>query len=191
MGLQQYKRTQWHDDALLVVGAMRLYRGKIFARWVYNNTNARNDMMMRCLLSEPDPEIPDSGFIVYTSKRRFVPVCASLNRGFRGLVGAMRLYRGKIFARWVYNNTNAQSTESPILFRSFEHETQFSDQNDASKIGDSVLCKRTQWHDDALLVVGPMRLYRGKIFASYFTKEQSIKPHYSNASPCHLMRVGL
>ncbi len=32
-----------------------------------------------------------------------------------------------------------QSTESPILFRSCEHETPFSDQNDASKIGDSVL----------------------------------------------------
>jgi hypothetical protein len=35
----------------------------------------------------------------------------------------------------------AQSTESPILFRSCGHETQFSDQNGASKIGDSVL-----WH---------------------------------------------
>jgi DNA-directed RNA polymerase subunit M/transcription elongation factor TFIIS len=36
-----------------------------------------------------------------------------------------------------------QSTESPILFRSCPHcghETPFSDQNDASKIGDSVLC---------------------------------------------------
>ncbi len=32
-----------------------------------------------------------------------------------------------------------QSTESPILFRSHGHETPFSDQNGASKIGDSVL----------------------------------------------------
>jgi hypothetical protein len=32
-----------------------------------------------------------------------------------------------------------QST-SPILFRSCEHEIPFSDQNEASKIGDSVLC---------------------------------------------------
>ncbi len=81
MGLPKYKRTPWHDDALLcfsdlllckifarwvyqntnarndmtmrcfVVGSMRLYLGKIFARWVYQNTNARNDTTMRCLLS--------------------------------------------------------------------------------------------------------------------------------------------
>ena len=36
--------------------------------------------------SPPDREIPDSRFIVYVPKRRFVPVCASLNRGFRGLL---------------------------------------------------------------------------------------------------------
>jgi hypothetical protein len=34
-----------------------------------------------------------------------------------------------------------QSTESPILFRSCGHETPFSDQKWASKIGDSVLWK--------------------------------------------------
>jgi hypothetical protein len=48
------------DDALLVVRSMRLYLGKLFARWVNQNTNARNDsanratandMTMRCLLS--------------------------------------------------------------------------------------------------------------------------------------------
>ncbi len=33
-------------------GLVRLYRGKIFARWVYKNTNARNDMTMRCVLSD-------------------------------------------------------------------------------------------------------------------------------------------
>ncbi len=81
MGLQKYKRTRWHDDALLfsdwcvcigvnylqdgftkiqthamtwrcvafVFGLVRLVLGKIlFARWVYKNTNARNDMTMRC-----------------------------------------------------------------------------------------------------------------------------------------------
>jgi hypothetical protein len=35
-----------------------------------------------------------------------------------------------------------QITESPILFRSCEHETPFSDQNEASKIGDSDLCRQ-------------------------------------------------
>jgi hypothetical protein len=31
------------DDALLFSGWMRLYRGKRFARWVYKDTNARDD----------------------------------------------------------------------------------------------------------------------------------------------------
>jgi hypothetical protein len=37
-----------------------------------------------------------------------------------------------------------QSAESPILFRSHGHETPLSDQNGASKIGDSVL-----WSEDS------------------------------------------
>ncbi len=44
----------------------------------------------------------------------------------------------------------------PDFISFMRHETPFSDQKGASKIGDSVLC---------------------------------IKPHYSNASPCHLMCV--
>ncbi len=36
-------------------------------------------------ISRAVPEIPESRFIIWTSKRRFVPVWASLNRGFRGL----------------------------------------------------------------------------------------------------------
>jgi hypothetical protein len=35
--------------------------------------------------------------------------------------------------------SRTQSTESPILFRSYGHETRFYDQKGASKIGDSVL----------------------------------------------------
>ncbi len=45
-----------------------------------------------------------------------------------------------LFATVANSRTFSQSTESPILFRSCGHETQFSDQNGASKIGDSVLC---------------------------------------------------
>ncbi len=137
MGLQQYKRTQWNDDALLVVGAMRLYFGKIFARWVYNNTNARNDMTMRCSMrlylgkifarwaynqgtespifdasfwsengvscSHERHKIGDSVLCLQQYKRTQWQDDALL------VVGAMRLYRGKIFARWVYNNTNARN----------------------------------------------------------------------------------
>jgi hypothetical protein len=44
-----YKDTNARDDdAFLLVGSMRLYRGKIVARWVYKDTNARDDMTMRC-----------------------------------------------------------------------------------------------------------------------------------------------
>ncbi len=38
-----------------------------------------------CYKLQTVPEIPESRFIVFAFKRRFVPVCASLNRGFRGL----------------------------------------------------------------------------------------------------------
>ncbi len=39
-------------DALLGFGLVRLVLCKIFARWVYNNTNARSDTTMHCLLSD-------------------------------------------------------------------------------------------------------------------------------------------
>jgi hypothetical protein len=49
---------------------------------------------------------------------------------------------------WFYAHIHAasQSTESPILFRSCGHETPFSDQKWASKIGDSVLCSHQLAH---------------------------------------------
>ncbi len=50
------------------------------------------------------------------------------------------------FSRIPQTSFCTQSTESPILFRSCPHcghETPFSDQNEASKIGDSVLCLYT------------------------------------------------
>ncbi len=57
----------------------------------------------------------------------------------------------KTVARWW---TKTQSTESPILFRSCEHETPFSDQKEASKNrGFRALQKHTHWehYSDALL----------------------------------------
>ncbi len=47
MGLQRYKRTRC--DALLCFGLVRLVLCKILARWVYKDTNARDDTMMRHL----------------------------------------------------------------------------------------------------------------------------------------------
>jgi hypothetical protein len=37
---------QWGE--LPTTGLVRLFLGKIFARWVYKNTNARDDTTMRC-----------------------------------------------------------------------------------------------------------------------------------------------
>jgi hypothetical protein len=37
----------------------------------------------------PVPEIPESRFIIFPFKRRFMPSCASFNRGFRGLVATI------------------------------------------------------------------------------------------------------
>jgi hypothetical protein len=39
---------------------------------------------------QPVPEIPESRFIVFAFKLRFVPARASLNRGFRGLAPTHR-----------------------------------------------------------------------------------------------------
>jgi hypothetical protein len=55
---------------------------------------------------QPVPEIPEiseSRFIVFALKRRFVPACASLNRGFRGLITAFKLF----------TNTKASSLDQP------------------------------------------------------------------------------
>ncbi len=59
------------------------------------------------------PEIPESRFIVFAFKLRFVPACASLNRGFLGLHAwrrqchRVRLYRGKPILQIFYPYTNA------------------------------------------------------------------------------------
>ena len=135
MGLQKYKRAQWHDDALLFCSdgcacifvkylqdgftiiqthemtrrcvaffkAMRLYLCKIFARWVYKNTNARNDATMRCFFVRIVcifVKYLQDGFTKIQT-RSMTRRCVAF------LFGWMRLYLCKIFARWVYNNTNA------------------------------------------------------------------------------------
>ncbi len=82
-------------------------------------------------------------------------------------VGLVRLHHCHIFARWFYKNTNArndttmQSTESPILFRSCGHETPFSDQKGASKIGDSVLCYDALLFSDGCVCIGVKYLQDG------------------------------
>jgi hypothetical protein len=83
--------------------------------------------------------------------------------------GLMRLYFVKQLQDGL-TKTHArnQSTESPILFRSYGHEIPFSDQKWASKIGDSVLC--TQLHADALPFFGLMRLYFVKQLHDGLTK---------------------
>ena len=75
------------------------------------------------------------------------------------------------------SRTFRQSAESPILFRSHGHETPLSDQNGASKIGDSVLCfqasvecrvkivdkrvttKAMFWERNCLIIVRTRRTY--------------------------------
>ncbi len=74
----------------------------------------------------------------------------------------------------ILTHRRVQSTESPILFRSCPHcghETPFSDQNDASKIGDSVL-----WscHCVRLYFVNPSCKYVTKIQTHRSDKKQRI-----------------
>ncbi len=91
MGLQKYK---WHDDDALLFSAgwMRLYRGKIFARWVYPYTNARDDMTtMRCFFLLDGcvcirARNPRFYFVHAGTKPGFLPKSGIKNRGFRALV---------------------------------------------------------------------------------------------------------
>jgi hypothetical protein len=99
------------------VGTMRLYLGKLFARWVYKNTNARKDTTMRFLFwSERCVCI-----LVNYLQDGFTKIQthAMTRRCVAFLVGTMRLYLGKLFARWVYKNTNARKdTTMRFLFLS-------------------------------------------------------------------------
>ncbi len=118
-------------------GWLRLYRGKIFARWVYPYTNARDDMTtMRCFFLDGCvcilvKYLQDGCTKIQTHAMtwRCVAVFTGWMRLYRGKIfaglqkyqrtrwhdydallfsGRMRLYRGKIFARWAYKNTNAR-----------------------------------------------------------------------------------
>jgi hypothetical protein len=112
-----YKNTNARDDTTMrfFFGLVRLVLCKIFARWVHKNTNARDDTTMRCF--------------VFGWKRRLDVQMINRDSVISG-TGWMRLYRGKIFARYVYKNTNAGGDTTMRCF-----------------------------------VFGWMRLYRGKIFA--------------------------
>ncbi len=101
MGLPKYKRTRWHDDdALLCFGLVRLFIGKLFARWVYQNTNARDDTTtMRWFVSDWCVCILvkylQDGFTQIQTHAMTRRRCVALFR-----IGA--------FARLVYQNTNAR-----------------------------------------------------------------------------------
>jgi hypothetical protein len=113
------------DALLFVSGWMRLYLCKIFARWVYKNTNARDEspVTRRCVAFFP-------GWMrlylckifsrwVYKNTNAVAPMTSSDDALLLFLdavlfvSGWMRLYLCKIFARWVYKNTNARD-ESPV-----------------------------------------------------------------------------
>ncbi len=148
MGLQQYKRTQWHDDALLFrIGAfvnickMGLQQYKR-TRWhqtpkspIENAHTGRKRRLNASTINlesrisgtgwhdDAEHGIPD--FISFMRARHpvFWPKKGIKNRGFRALwrcvalfFGLVRLYRGKIFARWVYNNTNARDDTTMRCF---------------------------------------------------------------------------
>ena len=117
--------TRWclHDDASVksqddYCMMMRLSNHKMIIIIIAWRCVSRTHTM-------PDPEIPDSRFIVYASKRRFVPVCASLNRGFRGLVGTKDrsclfevLYKG-VSTR--FGRRMVENWTQPILCSDFQN----------------------------------------------------------------------
>ncbi len=99
-------RNEWHDDALLFFGWMRLYLCRIFARFTIIQTHA---MTWRCVafFSKQcvciEVKYLQDGFTIIQTHAMTRRIDDALP-----FFKAMRLYRGKIFARWVYNNSNAR-----------------------------------------------------------------------------------
>jgi hypothetical protein len=129
-----YTRTRWHDAmrcSLEFDMAMRCYIGlealffcKIVARLIYKKTHAWDDMAMRGY----------SGWHATTDFETFEMETIWITGDFRTI--------NITFRSCMLPCAQGQRTESPILFRSCPHcghETPFSDQKWASKIGDSVL----------------------------------------------------
>ncbi len=120
--LQRYKR--------IVVSSPAFVFCKPILQIVYKDTNA---------------SIPQKKQRIVVSSRAFVfrkPIFATILQRKQRIVVSLRAF---VFCKPIFANSlqrYKQSTESPILLRSCPHcghETPFSDQNDASKIGDSVL----------------------------------------------------
>ncbi len=105
--------------------AMRLYRGRIFARWVYPYTNARDDMTMRFFFFQSNAfvsavgnsppfltNLPFHDFPKHFNHSSWFQIsgnswkCGFVKNG--GEFPTAGLYLCRIFARWVYNNTNAR-----------------------------------------------------------------------------------
>jgi len=82
-----------------------LYLCKIFARWVYKNTNARDDMTMRCFFFGWVRLYLCKIFARWVYKNTNARDDMTMRCFFFGWV---RLYLCKILARWVYKNTNAR-----------------------------------------------------------------------------------
>ncbi len=87
-----------------------LYRCKMFARWVYKNTNARDDTTMRCFFFLTLMRLYlCKMFARWVYQNTNAHAMKSMTRRCLWFFGWMRLYLCKIFARWVYKNTNARN----------------------------------------------------------------------------------
>jgi hypothetical protein len=95
---------------------MRLHLCEILARWVYKNTNARDDTTMRCFCSGLVRLYRGKIFARWVYKNTNACDDTTMRCFCFGLV---RLHLCKIFARWVYKNTNAcdDTTRRCFCFR--------------------------------------------------------------------------
>ena len=68
--------------------------------------------------THPVSEIPESRFIVYALKRRFLPVWASYNRGFRGLI--VYAFKRRFLSVWASYNRGFRGLLSPLGRNEYE-----------------------------------------------------------------------
>jgi hypothetical protein len=98
---------------------MRLVLCKIVARWVYNNTNARDDMTMRWFFSDEWHWMRlyrGKIFASWVYKNTNARDDMTMRWFFSDEWHWMRLYRGKIFASWVYKKKTHAMTRRCVAF---------------------------------------------------------------------------
>ncbi len=114
MGLQNYKRTRWHDDDALLFSWMVAFSSRNPRFYFVHARIAGTKPRFLTKMRHPKSGIPCYGCVCIGVKylqdgfTKLQKHAMTWRRCVAVFYGWLRLYRGKIFARWVYKTTNAR-----------------------------------------------------------------------------------